>query len=1716
MTGAASLPIRLILDRLLYASDASDARSSLGQLQERIRRRSSSSSTDEQQRDSEVLELAGEHTFVSILCQLILNSQLFGNDEETVGEVQKSPIDLEDGSILACDLLLNLLASSSTEEEEENNLKSSKPRTSVEYIAAKALLSPSLSTGSTSSTVAADVVSSLVDVLTNKTASSHTTYERILSVKLLSRLFTLQPSMTQFSLIHRTPHGLNRLVDLLDVAEEERIRNEILILLITALSKSTSANTFRQMLLFAEGIDKALQIAVTSEDVGGCGGLSTKINEVVILDCTTLIFSILQMGGAAPDILLGSPSSLRALTQLCDGRKGKQFLYKDYSVTNTAENSKLQRSAPAHQHLSMEDLLSSNVTPTLSLLPSNTSSLTGAILFTPTLTKYEDLIVTSCLKILLFCISSQEEEDIDQVQWKKIISRRNIVAGNWELIGIIKCWAFYQPPPCSPRAFVACSPREATQKVALQILSTLCSRTNSDTTTLPLQKQQDTINTICDLVERPPPIYNPNTTTDNYFNHPITYKLLDLTLNHPSLVIMAAAISTLRSCLTEEQATIMVLHALAPPPPSPEEEEAGPVVLPISPVQTLVDELANNLLSSHDEPFQIKSTHITRVIQGSAAALGVILHVGGKACKEMLLKIPISVSEVNNEQKNNALRSQFLLPTIASWLEKCSKSKENIDTAVVSIRSSLIRLICDWSNNCHKVVADGIFSSLSNPISMVNFLLTEQRDGQNLTEIGLAALLLGLWMENIGDAEQAGWSRSVLLNIVQGKIGLSSFTEILESAKEELHSKKFAFSDNLKSNPFWWSCYEQEQRYMYDWFLKNVNVVRRRLVHEITGIGERPETVNDDGIVSDNYPFLSTLVKQQDAEIESLRRSLREASINLTLTTSECRQWRARCESSSFSDADAITEQIEVAIKAQQEVIALREELYSKDNLLSNVKNEKDAAEQNFQSRLNFLQRENDTIAQENKSMSQELQSLSQAYYNLEEEIRLMKSKCSVESHQELVGEDQSLAKFRYDVVSSDSPGEIEALQREVQNLRERLHAADDWMAMAVDRMNAMALENVSLVSNLRQNRNQVQVNDTSQQTTDELSSSIYSDSHLIADMKPEEHILEEGVEVLNHVKVEKHILEEEVELLKHENVKAQEWMSQALASNRFLTQQNEEFSIQIDALNGRIRTLEEEMLDVMSDKKRAVDELKVELESTKSELQTMKGSLENAYSVTELREDIPNSMQKENVVHNVISDAFAHHNVADNQIEILKCNIREREEQLLVAIQEKENIIKKLAQAENEVALLKAKLEASLHVSGTGSPKAELQEEILKLRKSNVEAQEWMSNAVLHHEYLNGELGSLRLSMANLTKSDDQLRTQMHELASRNTALMEDVSALKYEKENFIKELKEVTDADEGEIAESLHDFKGCISLVKGMKKKLLHDMDLITAKLEVASLSYTEASGVVDELKEQIYQYKRELDLYRAEGRHKTNSMRVLDFEDERDFQFSSVEHHGVALGVEIKNSCLQEQIKDLEDKLITSNTQIELLLESERSAKMASLAATEEVTNARIECTRMSNELHISKEALAESKKKLAAMEELLEKKKADLEEEEQKIEALYHEKSLLRDKFDKCQNSNNNLVVKLETETKKFEESRNEVRALEERLSLEVKMRIANENSISSLTESIQGYQESLEKKQVELDRFRNEWEEDITASKNLVAESKGIRVQNKLLAKCDTP
>jgi predicted RNase H-like nuclease (RuvC/YqgF family) len=67
-----------------------------------------------------------------------------------------------------------------------------------------------------------------------------------------------------------------------------------------------------------------------------------------------------------------------------------------------------------------------------------------------------------------------------------------------------------------------------------------------------------------------------------------------------------------------------------------------------------------------------------------------------------------------------------------------------------------------------------------------------------------------------------------------------------------------------------------------------------------------------------------------------------------------------------------------------------------------------------------------------------------------------------------------------------------------------------------------------------------------------------------------------------------------------------------------------------------------------------------------------------------------------------------------------------------------------------------------------------------------------------------------------------------------------------------------------------------------------------------------------------------------------------------------------------------------------------------------------------------------------------------------------------------------------------------------------------------MRIAGENTISSLRENIRGYQDSLEMGQKELERFRREWEEDIIASKDLLAESQGIHVHTELLAKCVTP
>ena len=1824
------VPIRLILDRLLHASDASDVRSSLAQLQERVVR--SNNADQQEQRNLDIMELVQEDQFVSTMCNLVSSSQIFFEEK------QRAPLFVEDGSFLVCDLLLNLLAPSGL----------SGTRNTVEQAASKALLSSPSST----------LVSSLVDVLTNKSTS---TYGRILSMKLVSRVYTLQPSLTQADLIHKTPDGLNRLVDLLDVSEEERIRNEVLVLLIT-LAKSTS-NTFRQMLLFAEGIEKSLQIAVTSEDSGGCGGLSTKINELVLLDCTSLISSILQMGGAAPDILLGSTSSLKALAYLCDGRQGKQFLHKEYKNSNS--NTMVQQQ---HRHISMDDLLASDGTE--DLLSNNTLSKSNKSPTGPMLTTSEDLIVQSCLNIILFCINAQQDDDEKNISTcKKIMSRRKIIAGNQELMGIIKSWALYNPHSSLSNEFVASAPREGTQQVALQILSTLC-------TTSPQQSQQDIVavrNEICDMVDRQFPTYNPNTTTDDFFYDPLAYKLLDLIMHCQSLVIMAAAISALRSFMSQEQASVMVLHALAPPPPSPEEEAGGELLLP-SPVQSLIDILADEMLRGKNYSYNVLK------IQGATAALGVVLQVGGTACKEMLLNIPISSSVLtsltpatsNKDNKKNGNR-QFLLSVIASWLE------EHTDKNGAVVRASVMRFLCEWCTNCQHVVVNGVFSSLPDPMCIINFIFAQQHDARsdNLEELGLAALLLGLWMEYLGEKEHAGWSRSIILNLVRNKLGLSQFTELLESTKARQQNQMIPAGNNtITATASWWRYNENERKLISDWYADNVDLVRRRLVKEITGSGhQRSASGRSDDTVLETNPLLSSLVEQQAAELEILRNRLKDTTTQLTLTRSECRQWRVRCESSSLTDTDEIAKEIELSLKAQKEAMALREELDARDTALKDLQEQKDRAENDLRNEMSAIQSEKIAFVRENETISQELQSLSQAYYNLEEEIRRLTASNGIPGQEQSKGED-SASKDVSVAFGANDGNRIEALQFELQEMRDRNRAADEWMAMAVDRMNALSAENEILQAQLLREQPIIPASSTffheasSKTSVSELNGNQAQSlrdkniklQQLLEDVSKERDSLiaktvgmsstsEGSLETEGSASSESFTLKKEVEMLRKANLEAQEWMSNAVTYNENLVSQNEELTkynhalkeeisilkkisdanMQVELhgknevrhevnsllLEEELATLREEYTKAQEGMSNAVTQqgiLNSRIEGLTSENITLKqkitefkaqqdamnacckpqhdssdsdvadlndtqrGATSSEFGANSFLEELTTLRKANAEAQEWIANALGIQEYTNSQVDGLKLHVSSLEQEIISLKNEKEKLVSDM---KNSFDLAK-----SHPISEAESNFSMLTEEVLVLRKSNAEAQEWISNAVTYHENLNdqiemlnaqvsslkqeilelnsakenamatGDLAALTEKLNNPISSPDtaattliqeevlQLRksyeeaqewmsnavshqeflnTEIQNLTSKNLALEEEIAALRFFGADQATKDQNATDfmTTSHEELTTLRDAnaESQQSLAKAVahdqfSNDLIHDLTAQNNSLAKEILELKEQKeSVAKDLKEQLDARDSEICKLSSQLQDSAYALRTETENTQLAASRSTAELQSAKI-----------RISELEYEKSAMESRISLLMESESNLQFRLEAFEEIKSTLEFERDALKEELQVVTDALEELKSKLAASEEeyrihteklqsniqLLESEQAKfmeqndllLETEREKAETLKIENAEIKESLAVLKQYSDELSAKLDSAVINLEKYQNEIFSLEEQKQVNLEAHRANEETICGLEKKIRDYQDSLLSKQNELDGLRLEWEQDISASKESINQSQG--------------
>mmetsp|Transcript_22233 Transcript_22233/g.31854 ORF Transcript_22233/g.31854 Transcript_22233/m.31854 type:complete len:178 (+) Transcript_22233:387-920(+) len=111
------------------------------------------------------------------------------------------------------------------------------------------------------------------------------------------------------------------------------------------------------------------------------------------------------------------------------------------------------------------------------------------------------------------------------------------------------------------------------------------------------------------------------------------------------------------------------------------------------------------------------------------------------------------------------------------------------------------------------------------------------------------------------------------------------------------------------------------------------------------------------------------------------------------------------------------------------------------------------------------------------------------------------------------------------------------------------------------------------------------------------------------------------------------------------------------------------------------------------------------------------------------------------------ISNAVTYHENLNGQIEMLNAQVSSLEQEILELNSEKENatndLQRKLDLATGDLAALNEKLYNAISSSNTNASPL-IQETVLTLQKSYEEAQEWMSNALSHHEFFNIEIQNL------------------------------------------------------------------------------------------------------------------------------------------------------------------------------------------------------------------------------------------------------------------------------------------------------------------------------------------------------------------------------------
>eukprot|EP00804_Cyclotella_cryptica_P007810 CCRYP_001400-RA/>CCRYP_001400-RA protein AED:0.01 eAED:0.01 QI:249/1/1/1/1/1/3/1581/2188 len=1207
----------------------------------------------------------------------------------------------------------------------------------------------------------------------------------------------------------------------------------------------------------------------------------------------------------------------------------------------------------------------------------------------------------------------------------------------------------------------------------------------------------------------------------------------DETAEATSSLISVNAIAAFRSCLPAETACRMVLHALAPPPPDEAAEAVAPLDMPV--VTKLVTTLVENLRflqskqvlyqqteGQHDESYDHDITNIysaTIGASGAADALGVLLTRGeGDTTREMLLRMPplppppvepVEAGEAptaSPEYISSSSLIDFVLQFIASFDHNGdlhSKSHSHSPSAafhksVAYVTFSLLRLLAEWIEG----MPNAVFEVLSSPSSVTLGVLVRSKTYSPVSV--MSGLLLGLCLEYIDDnyrertssnsttnMENSAWTKETIVNMIQS-MGVGKYFGMLDEWKKKAFPLPYCPGD---AGP------ALERRAASTWYSQSVTQVRRRIVATLAGDDSCENELDSDVEGEDGSAAtrsLRKMVKSQAKEMEDLQTRLEEALQTIDTQSSQIKSLKRVSELGTSAETnDMLAEYADKIAELEKEKVQIINEAEKQSNLQKEVLSARDQEIASLQEELRKARVAAEERERDYENLSEEMAGLSAAYTSLEEEYRSISCTNSTGGVKETTAggassmEDEGLSSVPGGEAAAEDPGrshstlihELQMLQEENTRLREDVRAANEWMAMAVSKMDEMGRENESLSISLEETRRQATVlpQDVLKSKDDELA---------------EQQVLLKG--------------------LRERNEEAQEWIASAVTRLDTLTKEVEELKLRNAKLEKA--THEHDVLRSELEEAKAQNAtLTVEcqtLQSNLTEFQSWSDTAQNRLSemeaalreVTAERDELKNSPQTSSDDMKTLVDSLIAElnkktdeiNDANTLVEQVQSQLIEESEANRVAV---DNLVKELNHQKQLTETLTCERDELLTHDVSRTRLSEMEASLQKTIAERDELEESLKSSptvsTVQVESLQFELEKKIDELKDLRSQLEQVQSQLIEESDANEAAVEDLrNELELEKQRAaelaskMEELTTQLSSKQLEIVSINTDNLSLNTQIVELNRRIddleaaknaaeSHAEDLmklsapapVTSNLEDEIIAITadrnEIKSHFDDLSEEYELKKQTLERVQMENGNLLARNRALEQDNKSlEYQFKQ----------------LQSRITELEEQLIISkedNTSLQEALDdmkkrSEEVVKLWKERAEELEANVSSLETQIEDQEKEASDAIAQWEARCSSLEgsgeSVIQQWQERVQSMETDIAALENQVSTLSQKNEVLENSIEASSRKLQSEIEEKDEA---IASYDEQIDLLTKELIATREESEQVVKQWQDRSEELE-------------------------------------------